>query len=534
MRARKKIQSLKLLLVLGLLLPAAGPVSGRESEPQIQEKLQRRVSLDLRDMNVVDVYRFLAMRGDFNVSISKDIAGRVTLFMKDVSIEDALDIISIANNLGYRIMGRNIVHVMPESEYVRIFGQEFSDKRSVVTVRLSYAKPSYVLETLKNVKSAIGKIVIDEESGSVVMIDTEEKIAEMKQTITQIDQPLLARVFKLRHADAGSIERQIRQKLEPQGVGYAQADARSNQLIVRALPGRMKEVETIIEALDQKTKAVRIVAQILKITYNPEFEKGIEWPTVFSFKHQGTKSFDGTGFVSTFKSGGISVDEFQVKLNLMDQVSSTKVLANPTITVVHDQEAKIHIGDVLAYVTTTTFGTGDDREATEQVHFLDVGVELQVIPRISDDNFITMKIRPQISSQVGTLETPLGSRIPLVDTTTVETEVIARDGETIIIGGLRKDDIVRSEKRTPYLSGIPLLGNLFTNISESERNTEIAILLTPHIIAEGDLYQRQQERQQIRPDKEALPLRPDKEALSHQSRFLPAELTFKEGKDAGF
>lgn len=507
--------NLKILMpavALGFVLffPAYRGYARQQPQTEIEKKLQRRVSLDLKDMNVVDIYRFLAMKGDFNISISRNISGRVTLFMKDVSIGDALEIISIANELGYRIIGKNVVHVMTEPEYQSMFGQRFGDKRNLTITRLSYVRPEYVLETLRNVKSEIGKIVIDQESGSVVMIDTDDKIAEMKKAIAEIDRPLETRVYDLNYAEVSEVERKLRRKIEEKMVGAVQADARSNKLIVQAFPGRFQEIEKMIEALDERTRGVRIVARILKIIYNPEYEKGIEWPTVLTLNYESLnveqkdfESLASTNIMDTYMAGNIDIEDFQVKLNLMDQVSETKVLANPTITVVQDREATIHIGDILAYVTTTTTGTGDDKTTTEEVHFLDVGVQLSVIPRISADDSITMRINPQISSQVGMLETPAGARIPLVDTTKVETEVIARDGETIILGGLRKDDIVKRTKRVPYLSSIPFLGNLFSNVSSQERNTEIAVLLTPHIIEEGDWLDLQEEERRIRPDREA-------------------------------
>jgi type II secretory pathway component GspD/PulD (secretin) len=504
----KKGKLLTLVFLLGLL--SFNLLAAEAPSLEIQEKLKRPVSLDLRNMNVVDVYRFLAMKGDFNISISKNISGRVTLFMNNVLIEDALEIISIANDLGYRIMGKNIVHVMTEAEFLKMFGEKFGDKRNVTIVHLKYAKPAYVLEALKNVKSEIGKIVIDEDSGSVVMIDTDKKIKEMKKTIDKIDHPLETKIYNLQYANAEDIANQLKRKIDNKAVGSVQADQRSNQLVVRALPGRIAEVEQIIKALDEKTKAVRIAARILKIVFNPRYDKGVEWPEALSLKKEGTSLTETAKFISTYSGGDITIDEFQMKLNLSKQISDTKVLANPTITVVNNQEAKIHIGDVLAYVTTTTLGTGDDKEVNEEVHFLDVGVQLSVTPTINEDNFITMKIKPQISSQSGTLKTPQGAEIPLINSTRVETEVIAKDSETIVIGGLRKDDIIRTQTSVPYLSDIPILGSLFSNDSNEEQNTEIVILLTPHVITGSEnAVSSKRKRKDIKTDKqEAVELNP--------------------------
>jgi type II secretory pathway component GspD/PulD (secretin) len=133
--------------------------------------------------------------------------------------------------------------------------------------------------------------------------------------------------------------------------------------------------------------------------------------------------------------GNIDSDDFAVALSALKQVSDTKTLANPTILVTNEEEAKIHIGDKLAYVTTTTIGTGADQSTNEEVHYLDVGILLSVKPTISDDGNVRMTIKPEISSQTGTLETPAGAEIPLINTTVVESNVMVKDGTTIVIGG---------------------------------------------------------------------------------------------------
>jgi len=111
-----------------------------------------------------------------------------------------------------------------------------------------------------------------------------------------------------------------------------------------------------------------------------------------------------------------------------------------------------------------------------------VGLSLIVTPKINDDGFITMKIRPEISSRTGTLTTPAGAQIPEVNTTYAETSVMVEDGVTVILAGLRRDDIVVDQKGIPYLMEIPFVGEFFKSRADSTQKTEIAIFMTPKIV----------------------------------------------------
>jgi type II secretory pathway component GspD/PulD (secretin) len=481
---------------------------------ELDEKMTKVISLDLRDMDVVDVYKFLALKGDLNVSINKNITGRVTLYLNNVSIRDALDIISIANNLAYKIVNNNIIYIMTDADFLGMYGKKFNDKTELKILYLKYAKPAYVLEALKNVKSELGKIVIDEDTGSVVMIDTPEAVTKMQEAIEQMDHPLETKIYNLQYANADDVANKLKEKLDNKAVGSVQADARSNQLVVRALPDRISEVEAIITALDKKTKAVLIDVRILKIILNPKFDAGINWDGVFK-KIAGTSlnnltvggNFPVTSTVTSFGRiavGDFSAADFGLDLRLRQEVSDTKVLANPRIMVVNNKEARIHIGDKLAYVTTTTIGTGESQRINEEIHYVDVGVQFRVTATINDDGFITMAITPEISSKAGELTTTQGAKVPLINSTLVETNVIVKDGQTIVIGGLRRDDFTRVDKGVPGLMDIPGIGVLFSSKSEEKTKTEIAILLTPHIVSESenDVSKRLEAQEKIKPFKE--------------------------------
>ena len=289
-------------------------------------------------------------------------------------------------------------------------------------------------------------------------------------------------------------------------VGTIQADARSRQVIVTALPERMEEVAVLIESLDKKTQEVLIEARILRVILNPKFDIGIDWETMFGRLNLNSAFTPSTDDISStlgsIAYGSLEGDNSMViELKALQQVSDIKILANPRITVIDGEEANIHIGDKLAYTTaTTTTGTSTSSTA-ESVTFVDVGIKLNVKPTINDNGYVTIAIKPEISSKTGEFESQAtGNVFPLINTTIAETTVMIKDGTTIVIGGLRKDDRTRTVDGIPGLMNIPFLGALFRRESDEITKTEIVIFLTPHIISgDEDILE---EDELIKPSKE--------------------------------
>ncbi len=471
------------------------PIKADEVTEPVETRLMRNITLDVRDMNIIDVIKFLALKGDLNVVTSKSVAGRVTLYLKSVSIKDVLDIILISNELAYQLQNE-IVYVMSALEYETIYGKKFSDKTQVSIVHLQYAKPSYVLAALDNLKSAVGKVVIDEDTGSVVMIDTEPTIAEMKKTISRMESPMDVYVYSLQYAKADVVAEKLKARLDANAVGSIVADERSNQVIVRALPGRREEVEGLIKSLDAKTKEVLIETRVLQVSFRPSYDAGIDWNMNFSdaadkelkkltFKNVFLNDASpGSPLATSFSKlalGNIDVDHFQSALRALEQVSDTKILSNPKLLVTNNEEAKIHVGDTVPYIISTTSGTGDNAITSEDVRFVDVGLKLVVTPTINDDGFVTMKLVPEISTVVAKVSSK-GGGIPQVNKTLVETTVMVKDGITIILAGLKKEDKSHTRKGLPILMNLPVIGSFMSATSDSITNTEIIIFLTPHIV----------------------------------------------------
>jgi len=254
---------------------AIKPILMTEPRESLDDRLARKITLDVRDMNIVDVIKFLAEKGEFNVIISPTVEGHTTVLLHDVAIKDALDIVIISSKLAYHI-DDDIIQVMSASEYESMYGKLFSDKTEVSIVHLQYAKPSYVLAALDNMRSNRGKIIIDEDSGSVVLVDTHQSIIQMKKAIEEIEQPLDSMVFSLKYAKADVVAEKLRSRIDAKGVGSITDDARSNEVLVRVFPGRREEVEKYIRSLDVPTKEVLIEARVLQVVINPTYDVGMD------------------------------------------------------------------------------------------------------------------------------------------------------------------------------------------------------------------------------------------------------------------
>lgn len=484
---------------------APKPITIGDSSELLEQRLKRKITLDIRDMNMVDVIKFLSVKGEFNVVTSPSVTGRATLLLKSVAIKDALDIVVISNQLAYQIQN-DIVQVMSEAEYGALFGKKFSDQTEVKIIHLNYAKPSYVLAALDGIKSNIGKIIIDEDTGSVVLIDTPKSIEEMKKAIESIELPLETYVYNLQYAKADVVAEKLKARIDANTVGSVTADERSNQLIVRAFPARRAEVETLIKSLDQETKEVLVEARVIQIVLKPQYDVGIDWNLDFSdseddalkrltFKNiylnesNLTTSDELSNIFGKIAIGNVDVNHFSAALRALKQVSDTKILSNPRILVTNNEEAKIHIGDTVPYIISTTSGTGDNAITSEDVRFVDVGLKLNVTPTINDDGYVTMRLKPEISTVVGSIESK-GGGIPQVNKTLVETTVMVKDGTSIIMGGLKKDDKSHVKKGFPILMDIPWLSRFFSRTTDTITSTEIVIFITPHIVTGKDDFNK--------------------------------------------
>jgi len=454
------------------------------------------ISLDLKGMDIRDVLKILAQKSGLNIVANSNVKGTVTLYVKDVSVMDALNIVVSTNNLAYEEDG-SLVRIINARDYEMMHGKRFNDKTKTEMVKLNYANAQEIGNAVSQIKTDIGKVISDDVSGTIVLIDNPENVDKMKNLILQMDVPLITEVFMLDYAKAELLKDKIGEVVS-KGVGSVKFDERTNKLVVKDTSQKIEDVRRIINAFDEKTRQVMIDANIVQVTLSDKYSYGVDWLEISKI---GDVRLTGDTNLSTSLSS-VTPSTLNIAttngnnsaiVSLLKTYGKTNVLSRPRITVVDRQEAKILVGAKEVYVTSeVTTTSGGTYHTTDHVQFVDVGVRLAVIPEISRTGFVTLKIRPEVSNadaaKTVELKNPDGSTrtiVPYVTTSEAETSVAVKDGTTIIIGGLMKDTLVDHVERVPFLGDIPLVGKLFSAKGKSKEKTELVIFLTPHIV-EGD------------------------------------------------
>lgn len=468
--------------------------SGIKKEVEVEDIVQspvasKKISLDIKGMDIIDVLKLLANQGNLNIVTGKNVTGRVSMFLKNVDVWDAFEIIVTANGLAYE-KKNGIINVISARDYELAHGEKYGDRRILSTKKLKFANAKDVSAALNQIKSALGKVVIDTSSNTLILLDVPERILAMERIIdeTDISYDLTTRVFELNYAQPDKIKEQL-QELLTENVGIIKTDERTNKIVVIDYPTKIAQIELLIDAFDEKTKQVLIEAKIIQVILSDTYKMGIDWKYIAS-KQLNITAFNINRALNTQGAqvvGGAEVptstDDFRVVMDMLKTFGDAKTLSTPRITVTNGQEAKILVGTKQVYVTDTVTQTNSGINTAEQVQFIDVGVKLYVTPTISKDGFITMKIRPEVSSATTSYTTAQGNEIPIVDTSEAETTVIVKDGVTLVMGGLMKNENVKNVYKLPLLGEIPFLGGLFRRTEDTTTKTELVIFLTPHIVS---------------------------------------------------
>lgn len=454
------------------------------------------ISLDLKGMDIIEVLKTLATKGKMNIVVGANVRGRVTMFLKDVDVGEAFEIILAANNLASDRRG-DIIYVMTERDYEQLYGRKYEDKTKAKIIQLKYAKASEINKALSQIKTKVGKVIVDEGSNTLVVIDAPEALERALDLVKKLDKPTSTRIFELNYAATADIEGKIEEILT-KGVGSVQIDERTNKILITDLKDRMDEIEKILVAFDAKSQQVLIDAKIIEITLTDEFKLGVDWQSVIEEVQDRVGSpltvrsqFNITSDSAfppgiEFTVGDVDADTYTTLVQALKEIGDVNTLSNPRIMVMNNEEAKILIGDSEPYAIQSTTQSGDLATTGSELNFLEIGVKLYVTPTINRDNFITMKIKPEISNSTrnysyGTPEVT----VPVVSTTQAETSVMVKDGTTIIIAGLIKDDRSNTDAEVPFLGDIPIIGWAFRRTEKQVQKKELVMFITPYIVS-GD------------------------------------------------
>lgn len=395
--------------------------------PDMEEIFQQPVDLEYKNADIVNILRSFAWTHKLNIVTSPDVKGTVTVQLKNVTVENALKAILNVNGLVYS-MRDDIIYVS---------------------------------------------------SGDREGVDLETEV-----------------IF-LNYTTAGSAQNLLRKVLSPKGD--IKTDEVQNSLIVTDYLSNIQKVKDLLKKVDVPPRQILVEAKVVDITSNEIKALGTTWNVEYAPGHglfdRVTRTSDEEADLtmnmaeqsSTLTGGQFVLNTFSIKgLNITATIDAlirdgkANLLASPSIAVLNGQEARIIIGQryPIKERTQTTTGT------TETTTFVDIGTTLKVTPQINDDGYITMRVHPEVSSLAESLDAG-----PRITTREADTTVRIKEGETLVIGGLIKQQSDVSKDKIPILGNIPLIGALFSRTEGTDQQIELAVFITPRI-----LYSREEEK----------------------------------------
>jgi type IV pilus assembly protein PilQ len=417
---------------------AAGAAAGSEGPA---EEIQ---SLSLKsDMTVRDALRFLATKYHKNIVPSAKVEGQVTVgTLYDVTFEGALNAI-----LGKRFKYTEkdgVIWVYSAEEFKSIMEDlERMESRVFTLYYISAAEAQKLIEPVLS-----GKGTIKASSPAETVVPTGESIS----------------------------------------TGSAGGDtmALNDTIVVRDYPENIAEAERLLSEMDIRPKQVLVEATVLSATLNEGMELGVDWNTidgvaVTKLNPDGIMT-DGLAGAVTGVTGltvGVTQDHVQVFIRALETVTETTVLANPKILAINKQLGQVYIGTKVGYRSQTTQTEGG--LTTEKVEFLETGTKLSFRPYIGDDGYIRMDIHSKDSSSELNDE-----GLPDESGAELFSNIMVKDGQTVVIGGMFRDVVVTNRNQVPLLGDIPFLGVLFRSTVDSNKRQEVIVMLTPHIIKEPE------------------------------------------------
>ena len=439
--------------------PAPTPVSSGDAagEPLTAEDVNVSdtglVEIHVNDANLGEVLRMLSAQLERNIMASKEVRGTVTANLYDVTVKEALEAILRANECGYREQG-NVIYVYTKKELEQI---EKDERKTVTeTFRVYYTPAANAVNMIKPVLSAEAQV--------------------------SFTTPATSGIESSGGKDAG-------------GNSHATEDT----IVITDYPERIEQVRKVLKEVDRRPQQILVEAVILRATLNETNELGVDFSVLGGVDFSnlpglqpviGTQGIAGEladkGFAAAQAGGsglkvGIVTNNVSVFVNALEGVTDTAVVANPKVMVLNKQPGSVHVGARLGYrtaVSTETL-TADD------VKFLEIGTRLNFRPYIANDGYIRMEISPKDSS--GSVNS---QGLPSEFVTEVTTNVMIRDGRTIVIGGLFRESSDSTKSQVPGLGNLPLAGPLFRKQRDSTIREEVIILLTPHIIKDEDVYEQ--------------------------------------------
>lgn len=390
----------------------------------VQSSLKKKITLELKNTPIKNAFEYLGKAGDLNFSFDQELSEgiRVSLFLKDTPIVQALEVILTSHQLGKKVLNSNTLLIYPISraaQYEELFVRSFY---------LTHMDAKRALNMMKTVLRA-SDIYIDEKLNTLVIRDTMDriKVAEKLIASQDLNEPEVMLEVEVMEINRRNLENLGIQYPSQIGVGV-QGNAAGNTNSTQPQSGELSLSEL--------------------------------------------RNFNGN-------LGVFTISDPAIVLNLLHQDTDTNLLASPKIRVKNRDRAKIHVGDKIPVLTSVASAQGF---VSQNVNYIEVGIKLDVEPVIQMQDQVSIKVGMEVSNITDQVTTSSGVLAYTIGSRNANTTLQLRNNETQILAGLFRDDEQRTRRRVPGLGNLPIIGKFFSNDNQDKRKNEIVLLITPRIL----------------------------------------------------
>ena len=408
------------------------------------------ISVDFKDADIRQVLRILSLKSGVDIVAGPDVEGLVTIKLTNAPWEQALDIILRTYGLTYE-RKENVIRVLTLAAVEQ-------EALSTEVFPLNYAKAKEVLDVLKEMLTERGKVKFDERTNAVIVTDIPSNLFQLKQVVERLDQPT-----PQVHIESRFVETRLTRD-ENLGIDW---------------------FDSVTVALD---------TAIAPTTF--PFPGGSEFGNVGSSFIPRSGTFDPTTGASLTKGrvpevggkftfGTIDLGTLNIVLNLLKQRIDTKVISNPTIVTLNNKQANIQIGTDVN-IPNFQIDPSTGRATVTGFQTRSTGIILRVTPYVNPQEEIVLDVKPEITTVGADRTFASGITFPDFDVQKAETQVRLKDGETLAIGGMKRQAERVTSNKVPILGDIPIIGWLFTNRREQtpsgQDQLDLLIFLTVHLV----------------------------------------------------
>ncbi|USN98798.1 MAG: hypothetical protein H6810_11650 [Phycisphaeraceae bacterium] len=430
------------------------------------------VDLHVNNESLSSVLQLLSLQSRRNIVASKAVSASITADLYGVTFYEALDAILHVNGFGYREQG-NFIYVYTTAELEQI--AQASRLMTTKVIELNYLNAVDAARFVSPLLSEKGTITTPNESEDFDLPDSgpagKDNYANSALLVIHDFDENIAEITEL----------------------VAELDTRPSQVLVEA---------TILQAAINEDNAFGVDFSLigdLQFTQflNPlqaanglisgrgnSLVNGVEVPTDFPGADGEARALT-TNIGNVAGSGGMKVgiidQDVAVFMRVLDEVTDVTVISNPKVLTLNRQAARVLVGTRVGFLNTTTTETS----TTQSVEFLDTGTQLHIRPFVTSDDMIRLEVKPQVSTaklRESTTSSNQAVTIPDEDTTELVTNLLVRDGQTVVLGGLFTESTSYTRRQVPIIGDIPLIGSAFRGQDDSVRRNEIIFLLTPSVV----------------------------------------------------